>query len=100
MVGFAGCLALMQGAFAQGASASDAGGSGAGKVRTSAAPSPFGALVVPGVQELDGGQQIQAQLQARRLSPAAVAARVRSRTAFRGLSAARAAQVARELFSD
>ena len=55
-------------------------------------------LVIPGMQGLVGAQQLQAQEEALRANPEAVAARRASRTAFEGLSAARAAQVASEAF--
>ena len=57
-------------------------------------------LVVPGVQALDEGQQAVDAQQARRSSSAAYVARVRSRTAFAHLGAARAAQVARKAFPE
>jgi RHS repeat-associated protein len=83
-----------------------AGGSGASAGSGALAPGAaaqgdaavLGSLVVPGVQALDGGQQLQDQAQARRTSPAAFAALARSRTAFHDLDAARAAQLAREVF--
>jgi RHS repeat-associated protein len=53
-------------------------------------------LAVPGVQSLDGGQQLTDQIQAQRLNPAAVFARERSRTAFAHLGDAGAARVVRE----
>jgi RHS repeat-associated protein len=53
-------------------------------------------FAVPGVQDLDGAQQLRDQALASRLSPSAVFARERSRTAFAHLDAATAARVARE----
>lgn len=80
-------------------SSSPAGGaSGGGASGGTAAPVGPGALVVPGVQDLDGGQQALDAAQAQHSSPAAAAARVRSRSAFAHLGAARAAQVARTAF--
>jgi DNA-binding beta-propeller fold protein YncE len=58
----------------------------------------LGSLVVPEVQTLDGGQQAQAAAAARRASPEARAAREKSRTAFRGLSAGAAEKLAGEAF--
>jgi len=55
-------------------------------------------LVVPGVQRLDGGEQVQAALVAQRLSPEAVAARRVSQTAYEGLGPRAAAALAREAF--
>jgi RHS repeat-associated protein len=71
------------------------GGSGA-----SSSSSVLGSLVVPGVQTLDGGQQMQAARQAELASPSAVTARERSRTEFEHLGAAGAARVAREAFPE
>ena len=65
-----------------------------------ASPSVSGSLVVPGVQILDGGQQMQAQRQAELASPSAVTARQRSRTEFEHLGAVGAARVAREAFPE
>jgi RHS repeat-associated protein len=63
--------------------------------------SPFsGALVVAGVQRLDGNQQVQAQAEALRSSPQAVTAREASQTAYEGLSGAGAAKLAGEAFPD
>ena len=53
-------------------------------------------LAVPGVQNLDGAQQLRDQARADRLDPSAIATRARSRTAFQHLDAAVAARVARE----
>ena len=58
----------------------------------------LGALVVPGVESLDGGQQQVAALEAGRLSPQAVVAREVSRTRFERESAAQAAATVREVF--
>ena len=52
------------------------------------------ALVVPGVQSLDGGQQAQNAGEAQRSNPEAVAEREASRTRFEGLSGAQAREVA------
>ena len=57
-----------------------------------------GALVVPGVESLDGGQQQVAALEAGRLSPQAVVAREVSRTRFEGESVVQAAATVREVF--
>src|ERR1700733_14739346 len=54
------------------------------------------ALAVPGVQALDVGQQLTAQIQAQHLNPTAVYARERSRTAFAHLDDAAVARVLRE----
>ncbi len=75
------------------AEASTASGAGASGVS-------LGSLVVPGMQPLDEGQQAADAQQARHSSSAAYVARIRSRTAFRHLGAARAAQVAREAFPE
>jgi RHS repeat-associated protein len=56
------------------------------------------ALVVPGVQVLDEGQQVLAGEEAARMSPVAVAEREASRTRFEGLGPEAAAKVAGELF--
>jgi RHS repeat-associated protein len=56
------------------------------------------ALVVPGVQVLDEGQQVLASEEAARLSPVAVVEREASRTRYEGLSPEAAAKVAGELF--
>ena len=55
---------------------------------------------IPGVQGLEESLQAAAVQQARRDSPAAAAARVVSRTKFAHLGAARAAEVAREVFPE
>jgi RHS repeat-associated protein len=64
------------------------------------APLPSGELpadlVVPAMQSLDGGRQLSDQALVKRLNPAAIAARTRSRTAFHDLDPARAARVVRE----
>jgi tripartite motif-containing protein 71 len=60
----------------------------------------LGSLVVPGVQAVDGGQQVADQQQVRHASPEAVFARERSRTKFAHLGTARAADVAREAFPE
>src|ERR1700727_2008393 len=62
----------------------------------SAWPLADGLLMVPAMQNLDGGQQLSDEALAKRLNPSAVAARARSRTAFHGLDAAVAARVTRE----
>lgn len=54
-------------------------------------------LAVPGVQELDGAQQLSDEAAADRLAPAALAAAQRSLTAYRHLDAGAAMRVAREL---
>lgn len=53
-------------------------------------------FAVPGAQDLDGGQELNDQIQAQRLSPAAVFARERSRTAFAHLDDAAVARVVRQ----
>ena len=55
-------------------------------------------LAVPGVDAVDGGQQTLNSQQARRASPSAFLARLRSRTEFAHLGAVAAARVAREAF--
>jgi RHS repeat-associated protein len=55
-----------------------------------------GGVTVPAMQSLDGGQQLRDQALAERANPSAVAARVRSRSAFHNLDAALAARVARK----
>jgi RHS repeat-associated protein len=67
------------------------GASGPGGLR-------IGALVVPGMDALSGGQEAQAEALARRDSPEAVFARERSRTEFHGLDSTRAGQLAQEAF--
>jgi RHS repeat-associated protein len=62
--------------------------------------STLGSLVVPGVQVLDGGQQVVAAEEARRASPQARVARERSRTAFERLSATAAEKLAGEAFPE
>lgn len=59
-----------------------------------------GSLIVPGVQNLDGGQQLNDQAQAHKFNPSVVFARERSRTAYRGLGPVAAARVAREQLPD
>jgi RHS repeat-associated protein len=59
---------------------------------------PLGSLVVPGVEALDSQQGMRDAQSARRANPGAVAARVASRRAYRGLSTARAATLAHEAF--
>ncbi len=97
-----GCLV---GVFAWMGLPGSGGGSGARSVAEASTASGAGAsgvsldsLVVPGVQSLDEGQQTVAAQQARLSSAVAYVARMRSRTAFSHLGAARAAQVAREAF--
>jgi RHS repeat-associated protein len=51
-------------------------------------------LVVPGVQALDGGQQVKAQERASLVTPSAVAARELSRTQYAHLNGAQAARLA------
>ena len=55
-------------------------------------------LVVPGVQVLDEGQQIQQTEEAQRSGPVAVAEREASKTRYEGLDPEQAAKVAGELF--
>ncbi|HTD09344.1 MAG TPA: SMP-30/gluconolactonase/LRE family protein [Solirubrobacteraceae bacterium] len=55
-----------------------------------------GGLVVPAMQNLDGGEQLGAQALVKRVNPFAIAARMRSRTAFHHLDATGAARVAGE----
>lgn len=55
-------------------------------------------LVLPGMQLLDGGEQAQDAMEARRFSPAAVAAREESQSKYSGLNRAEAAKLAREVF--
>jgi RHS repeat-associated protein len=62
------------------------------------AESTESALVVPGVQVLDGGQQVLDSEEAGRLSPVAVVEREASRTRYAGLGPEAAARVAGELF--
>ncbi len=57
-------------------------------------------LVVPGVQALDGGQQVLDQRQARLSSVEAVQAREASQTEYEGLDAERAQQVVGEAFPE
>jgi RHS repeat-associated protein len=64
-----------------------------------AAP-PESPLVVPGVQALDGGQQVSEARQARLSSVEAVQAREASRTEYEGLGAGQAAQVVGEMFPE
>jgi DNA-binding beta-propeller fold protein YncE len=70
---------------------------GAGEVAFSLTGSP---LVVPGMQLLDGGEQLAAAERARWASPEARVARERSRTEFEHLGAGAAASLAREAFPD
>jgi RHS repeat-associated protein len=69
----------------------------AGSPGTGVSPLADG-LVVPAMETLDEGQQVAGARRARWDSPAAVVAREASRTAYRGLSAARARRVAAEAF--
>jgi RHS repeat-associated protein len=62
--------------------------------------SPLGSLVVPGVQVLDGSQQLQEQEEARLSNPEAVIAREVSRTAYENLNAAQAQHLAEETFPE
>ncbi len=62
--------------------------------------SPLGSLVVPGVQVLDGSQQLQEQEEARLSNPEAVIAREVSRTAYENLNAAQARRLAEETFPE
>ncbi len=55
-------------------------------------------LVVPAVQQLDQGQQMEDARQAERNSSGAYVARLRSRTEFEHLASAQAARVTREAF--
>jgi YD repeat-containing protein len=74
---------------------------GDGSVQSSSAPlSSEGGLVVPGVQSLDEGQQVQAQEQASLTNPEAVAEREASTTKFKGLDTEQAAKVASEDFPE
>ncbi len=57
-----------------------------------------GALVVPGVQSLDEGQQAQAQAQASLTNPEAVSERETSATKFKGLNTEQATKLASEDF--
>ena len=57
-----------------------------------------GGLVVPGVQSLDDGQQVKAQIEADRVSPTAVAERMASQTHYERLAASTAARLAAEVF--
>ncbi len=66
--------------------------------RASAAPLIESPLVVPGVQALDGGQQVKAQERASFANPDAVAARHLSRTEYAHLDGAQAARLALEAF--
>lgn len=66
---------------------------------SSAGLSPLGTgLVVPGLQLLDEGQQLQEQREAMLASPVAVAEREASRTRFSGLNAEQAAKLDRQVF--
>jgi RHS repeat-associated protein len=56
------------------------------------------ALVVHGVDALEGGQQAEAQLLAQRVNPQAIAERKSSRTVYEGASATAAAQLAGKAF--
>src|SRR6202140_4096345 len=60
--------------------------------------SGFGTLVVPGVEVLDGSQQLREQEAAQRSSPEAVAAREASRTAYENLNVEQADRLAGEAF--
>lgn len=64
----------------------------------SSAGAMLGSLVVPGVQLLDGSQQLRAAEAARWASPEARVARERSRTAYERLNANAAAKLAGEAF--
>ncbi len=88
----AGLVGLPEGVLADGSSSLSATGT------FPSSGGSLGSLVIPGMDGLVGAQQLQAQEEARRANPEAVAARQASRTAFEGLSAARAAQVASEAF--
>lgn len=55
-----------------------------------------GFFSVPGVQQLDGGQQLADEARSDRVAPEAVAARERSRTAYRHLGSDAAVRVAQE----
>ncbi|HEY5195238.1 MAG TPA: 6-bladed beta-propeller [Solirubrobacteraceae bacterium] len=55
-------------------------------------------LVVPGVQSLDGGEQVVDAREARRFSPAAVQAREESQSKYAGLNGVDAAKLAQEVF--
>ena len=57
-----------------------------------------GSFATPGMQLVAGAEQAQAAVEARRLSPGAVAARVESQSKYAGLSGADAAKLAREAF--
>jgi RHS repeat-associated protein len=65
-----------------------------------ASPPGESPLVVPGVQALDGGQQVFDQRQAKLNSVEAVQAREASQTEYEGLEAERAEQVAGEAFPE
>ncbi len=72
------------------------GGSGASTDGIST--SPLGSLVVPGVDELAGGELARDQHQARLMNPEAVGLREVSRTKFENLSARQAVKLAGEAF--
>ncbi len=65
-----------------------------------AMPSSESPLIVPGVQTLDGGQQVLDQRQARSSTVEAVQAREASQTEYEGLGPERAEQVAGETFGE
>ncbi len=102
---FAGCVAVFVGLLLWVGIPGVFGGSGGSPIAQASvgrqAPAPgldLDSIMVPGVQPLDEGQQALDSQQARHTSSAAYVTRLRSRTEFEHLGAARATQVAREAF--
>jgi RHS repeat-associated protein len=81
-------LACWSASASQAAAVASPGGSG----------SPENPLVVPGVQVLDEGQQLQQTEETQRSSPVALSEREASKTKYEGLDPEQAANVASELF--